>query len=295
MSHRLAPLISPSVLLLERAVDVALFFLQLADRFPQLLWRHECIAALLDTIEALARRAAQGNGPPSVAGSSASAALVDSPAALSRKPAKPLTAAELRDPFGESDPIAVRGVPIPLEPPASASELADVLADVTELACQWLLRASIGAPTETRVAFHRYVNRVASAAAAASSVNFRGGSFAGLATGLYAMSPSAPGGLPSVVSHGMIGRARTAAAALLPRAYGITAESGLAATLEALSSAGVRVRWAGGAQPAAAGATSSGVTASGAAAGPSAALGAQKYGFEGVASTAALGGRKSVV
>lgn len=202
---------------------------------------------------------------------------------------KPVAAAVLRDPFGESDPIAVQGLPAPLEPPTSVSELADVLADVTELTCQWLLRASVGAPAETRVAFHSYVARAAAAASAATTL--RGGAYAGLATGLYALSPSAPSGPPTVLSHGMLGRARTAAAALLNRGHGVAADSGLSTTMAALSNAGVRVRWAGvGASLPASAAAASGAAAGTGAAGSSTTAGAPKFGFAGAASTAALGG-----
>lgn len=262
--------------------------MQLADRFPQLLWRRECVAALLDTVEALARRAAQGSAPPPLARAGISASANSGRATEHRETRAP-AAAVLRDPFGESDPIAVLGLPVSLEPPTSVSELADVLADLTELACQWLLRASVGAPAETRIAFHSYVSRAAAAAAAATSL--RGGAYAGLATGLYALSPSAPSGPPTVLSHGMLGRARTAAGALLNRGAGVTAESGISVTMAALSNAGVRVRWAGvGASLPSASAAASGVAVGGAAAGASTTAGAPKFGFAGAASTSALGG-----
>lgn len=257
---------------------------QLADRFPQLLWRHECVSALLDTVEALARRATQGNAPRVAA---PEWDRVHVAVATARKGGRNAQSTDPRDPYGESDPISVPGLPMALEPPTSTAELADVLADITELACQWLLRASLSAPSETRIAFFRYVSRIS--AAATTSVGARGGCYAGLATGLYALSPSSPAGPPAVLAHGMIGRARGAATVLLHRGH-VTADAGLPSTLAALSSAGVRVRWAGVGSALPSTGKPAGKAASGATSTAATAAGAPKWGVAGSPAAAALGG-----
>jgi hypothetical protein len=220
---------------------------QLADQFPQLLWRQECISALLETVETISRRVVQGNSPPlhgrvpsGVSGSD----LVSGAASVP-------VGTNTRDPFGESDGLRVRGVPTMLEPPASASQLADVLSDVTELTCQWLLRGIINAPAETRVAFQRYIAR---AAAAVSAFGATSSHFAGLATGLYAVSPTAPvSGMPIVATYNMASVARAALSANPSGNRGIVAATAsLPVLLSSLSSSGTRVRWTSAAPAAAA-------------------------------------------
>jgi predicted RecA/RadA family phage recombinase len=217
------------LLQLRHLTSSPFFRLQLADHFPQLLWRHECISALLETVEALSRRAVQGSSPPSRAEFSQTEGAAG---------------ANTRDPFGESDALFVPGLPVRLELPGSSAQLADVLADVTELACQWLLRAIMSAPAETRIAFQRYVNRTVAAVAASSSSP---GRFAGLATGLYAVSPTMPAsGSPLVATPGMFSAARAALASAAVGSRGTGAGGGalsLPGALASLASSGTRVRW----------------------------------------------------
>jgi hypothetical protein len=151
--------------------------------------------------------------------------------------------------------------------PTQQAELADVLADVTELALQWVLRASAAAPHETRALFQKFVSRAALAAsrggARSNGSSFGGGGTAGgedhfgLLVALHGMSPpwsslggggGGPGPLPLVRPFGLVSRVQAASNALLvgQRVGGVPAASApLAAQMQLLAAADVRVRLGG--------------------------------------------------
>jgi hypothetical protein len=151
--------------------------------------------------------------------------------------------------------------------PTQQAELADVLADVTELTLQWVLRASATAPHETRALFQKFVSRAALAAsrggARSNGSSFGGGGTAGgedhfgLLVALHGMSPpwsslggagGGPGPLPLVRPFGLVSRVQAASNALLAgqRVGGIPAASApLAAQMQLLAAADVRVRLGG--------------------------------------------------
>ena len=272
---------------------------------PQLLWEEGVLRALLDAVDALARRTRQGSGP--TLGAAAVAAERAAAGGASAGGGSGADAVLVSDPFRESarlygaakriwrrgrafdsltltfpssprhaTPFPATSVSAALRTPSSPyamfaptqqAELADVLADVTELALQWVLRASAAAPHETRSLFQKFVSRAALAAsrggARSNGSSFGGGGTAGgedhfgLLVALHGMSPpwsslggggGGPGPLPLVRPFGLVSRVQAASNALLvgQRVGGVPAASApLAAQMQLLAAADVRVRLGG--------------------------------------------------
>ena len=216
----------------------------LIERFPRLMWSEVSLRAVLDTVELLSRRVQQGNGPPPRIDDSAS------------HPSWPSGANSvlMSDPYQESGTLQAASSPYAIHAPGSQAELTDVLADMTEFACQWALRAMAAAPFETRTLFQRFLSQLALASANTSNppsswiapgsrVLQEGAAHAGLLVGMYGVAP--PWGHsagPIVRPFGMSARLQSASQSLLGRAG---APSSFAAQLGMLASSDARVRFGG--------------------------------------------------
>lgn len=252
----------------------------MVDRFPQLLWEEPLIRALLDTVEALSRRAHQGNHPAMTSVVGRPAPTLNTSETDGKRLGLPTSTllqtggvADLNDPHGESSPLVIPSSSYVMHTPSAQTELVDVLSDVTELASQWMLRAVVSAPSETRALYQRFVSRLALSAQSVSSTMAptvvvgsagsavirstgsrvpstvhaypetvqSGDGHAGLHVGLHGIASTAAGALPpSLRPYGMMGRVRHAGLSLLGRT-----PNSLTAGLSHLSHANAHVRWSG--------------------------------------------------
>ena len=190
----------------------------LAENFPSILWDNDIVRVLLDTVDSLSKRAKQGDCPPH-------------PSALEK--ADPSVGSAqgvlISDPHSESSSIKTLTSPYAMHVPSSMSELSDILSDITELSCHWILRAMAAAPHETRSLFLRFLTQT-------SEFNSPG---AGVSVALHGIAPSIPSASgPLIKPFGMSTRVRSAALATIGRVA-----PSLALELGLLSAADIRVRY----------------------------------------------------
>jgi hypothetical protein len=187
----------------------------LAETFPSVLWDDDVVRVLLDAVDILSKRAKQGDCPP--------------PTFVSGKADLSANGILMSDPLSESSSIKTPTSPYAMHVPSSMSELADILSDITELTCHWILRAMAAAPNETRSMFLRFLAQISESKMPS----------AGVSVALYSISPSLPSAAgPLIKPFGMSSRVRSAALATVGRAA-----PSLALELGLLSSADVRVRY----------------------------------------------------